>query len=54
MFDAINRLWHKMCGKLHHPVETKHRSHQCHEEKIVQRCQIAVSWQPIDITISTN
>ena len=25
-FDAINRLWHEMYGKLDHPVETKHLS----------------------------
>ena len=31
-FDAINRVWHEMCNKLHHLVEIKQRSYQ-HQEK---------------------
>ena len=31
-FDRINRLCHKVRGKLHYPVQTKHSSHQYHEE----------------------
>ena len=33
MFDAINRLCQEMCGKLHHPVETKYRLNQYHLER---------------------
>ena len=33
MFDSINRLWHEICGKLHHCDETKHRSHKDHIKK---------------------
>ena len=34
MFDAINRLWHEIRGKLHHPVVVKHRSHYYHENRV--------------------
>ena len=33
-FDAINHLYHEMCGKLYYPVETKHCSHQYREDRV--------------------
>ena len=37
MFDAINQLWYETCGKLHHSVETKYRSHPPYHEEWVQK-----------------
>ena len=37
MSDAINQLWYETCGKLHHSVETKYRSHPPYHEEWVQK-----------------
>ena len=33
-FDEISLLWPKICAMFHSAVETKHQSHQCHQERI--------------------
>ena len=38
MFDAINRLWHKVCDNLHYPIETKKQSlHQYHDDRVYKK-----------------